>query len=349
MPVYHPLENKIVTREQFLSKAPERPPSFDLRRAVASKNARDFANVGFGKPMSIVLRRVYTGQYPQKHFLNNSKPMLLNSAIKDINSTGAGTRALNVLKQHVGPGSSFTGPSATEEGTTLLYYSPAVTSAQITVTIDLIFEDFDSALFSVTSQLFSNLSGIPIFQPASAYLMGASTVIKLASDVGQTMFNGKPVMHQDLPLDFSIGGGAIPVPGFWIFSEHSIDLSGYSFDPIDGLISNASQKPYDGQEPFVAVSIDGNKQDGLSSFKPLLVTASILAQFYNQKDGTAVATDSILSGVKLVNDLEYRRKAEDIKQRLSSEQPGTQQYSSLKSQLDAFLANIGEPALKLPG
>lgn len=349
MHIYHALESEVIGRTEFLSRSPERGRAKQPGCSAPScHTTRDFADVGFGKPMSIVLRYVYTGQHLQEATGSNSIPMLLKSSINDISTFGAFTRALNMLKQRIGQKSRPCGPDFNEAGTALIYYTPAITSQRIAITIELILRDFDSHLFSIASQLFSSLSGIPIFQPASAYLMGASTVVKLADDIGQSILNEKPTVQQQFTLDFALDGATILVPSIWIVSQNPIDLAGYTFHAVEGLVSRGKRKPYDGEEPYVALSIHSRMQQTLSNFTPLLVTASILAQLYNQKDGIAVGTGSILSGVTLVGDLINRKKAEDVQQRLAVVQPGSRDYSMLNSQLAVFSANIREPLLRLP-
>lgn len=61
-------------------------------------------------PAGLVLRRIYTGKFPEKHLFSNRKPMLVTTSIKDITTTSAATRVLNLLKQGVIPQSSFKGP-----------------------------------------------------------------------------------------------------------------------------------------------------------------------------------------------------------------------------------------------
>src|SRR5277367_2030393 len=257
MPIYHPTPKGLINREKFLSRKDDADDvSFAVGQATASASARGFVQISIGQPLSIVLRQVYTGRFPQKHLLSNSKPMLLTTALKDITTTSAAVRAVNIVKDKVQPGNTFSGPAASAEGTSLVYYSPAVASPLITVTVELIFQDLDPQIFDRASQLFGSLGGIPIFMPASGYLMGASTILKLAGNIGQALLDGQPVLSESMQIDFSFGGGSIPVPGFWVFTANPIDLSAFKFDPINGLIDSGG-KPYNGDEPYVVLSVDG--------------------------------------------------------------------------------------------
>jgi hypothetical protein len=53
--------------------------------------------------------------------------------------------------------------------------------------VSLVFEDFPQELFNAVSRLFGNLASVPIFGSASGYLLGASSAIKLATNLGQAM------------------------------------------------------------------------------------------------------------------------------------------------------------------
>jgi hypothetical protein len=69
---------------------------------------------------------------------------------------------------------------------------------------------------------------------------------------------------------------------------------------------------------------------------------------FSQKEGSEAALDSVLGAVKLYNDLEYRKKSEDIRQRLSGMMPDDKDYKTLLDQFSAFNANISEQRLRLP-
>jgi hypothetical protein len=375
MPVYRPLGEEILSPNQYnlraenepdrvlktaptppgqVLKAPEPPlpsgaESFDISAvAPATVPAHPFQPVAAGKPLNMVLRRVYTGEYPKKGIFSKNKPMLISSTIKDVTTTAAGARAINILKKSVESNSVFNGPGANDEGTALVYYSPAVTSPLITISLTMIFEDFDKELFDSVSGLFAAVSSVPILMPAAAYLVGASSIVKLAGDVGSQIINGHPVLDENIQIDFQFGGGALPQPGYWILTSGTLDSSKYQFDPIRGLIQQSNSQPYDGDDPVIVVTIDGSAVDGVANFAPLVASSSILGKFFNQKDGSEVATDTILSAVKLVNDLSYRKKAEEATAKAAALKDGDPEKQKLLDAIAAFNQNIGEDRLRLP-
>lgn len=74
------------------------------------------------------------------------------------------------------------------------------------------------------------------------------------------------------------------------------------------MIQRSDSSPYDGDDPVVVVTIDGSQVGGVSNFTPLLASSSVLARFFNQKENSEVAMDTILDAVKLANDLTFRKK-----------------------------------------
>lgn len=366
MPVYRPLQQELLTPAQFEARRPSEPEpiprpnpissaaesgaaeSFGIDTVASVGRVRPPTPVDFGKPLNVMLRRIYTGKFPEKKFLGGGrKPMLISTTVKDITTTSAGARAVNVLKSGVSPNSVLNGPGAAEEGTPLAYYSPAVTSPFITVGFTMVFEDFDQRLFDRISTLFSASAGVPIFMPASAYLMAASTVVKLAGDVGHQILNGHPVLDENMQLDFSFGGGVPPQPGFFIISSGPIDGSKYQFDTMKGLINTSTSSPYDDEDPVIVVTVDGTAVEGASNFTPLLASASLLGRFFSQKEDSEVATDTILSALKLVNDLTFRKKAEEAKAKMTALPAGDPGRQKLEDAIKAFNQNIGESRLQL--
>jgi len=349
MPIYHPFRGTLINHNDFLVEANSLrgTADFAVRSVGSATETRPFVDVGYGKPLSVLVRWVYTGRFPEKHLFSSQKPMLLSSAIKDVTTSSAAASAVNVLKNRVSPHSAFSGPGAQEEGTHLLYFSPAVASPFVTVTVNLVFEDFPKELFEKVSQLFASLASVPVFMPAAGYLLGASSVVKLGSELGNSLMNGRPVLAENLPLDFNFGGGSIPKPGYWILSGSPIDTDRYKFDVNQGLMDSGGHV-YDGDDPIVVLSLDGTAQPALASFTPLLASASLLSRFFSQKEDSEAALDSVLGAVKLYNDLEYRKKSEDIRQRLSGMKPDDKDYKTLLDQFSAFNANISEQRLRLP-
>jgi len=143
MPVHYIFGETIVERDELIVRTrvqPERTAEFakavrdsttraDVTLEFSSGNvssaavaAQGFSELGPGKPALVMIRHLYTGCLPYR----GRKDMLFSSAVKDIVSFEASPRALNILKKCISARTNVSNPAATEEGTPLVYYSPAV-------------------------------------------------------------------------------------------------------------------------------------------------------------------------------------------------------------------------------
>jgi hypothetical protein len=97
----------------------------------------------------------------------------------------------------------------------------------------------------------------------------------------------------------------------------------------------------------IVLNLDGKEQPTLANFAPLLASAGLLGEFFNQKEGSEVAMDALLSAARLSNDLMFRKKAEEARARMSGAAPDSDDFKRFKSELDTFNRNITEPRLQL--
>jgi hypothetical protein len=115
-----------------------------------------------GKPLTVMIREVYTGKHP-KNWLDKPEDMLVTSAIKSITVLNAKPRALNFLKKKINRKSRMERPSATEEGTPIIFYSPALLEKSLTLDLTMAFDSFDQNVFNQIAEAFTTAAGIPIF------------------------------------------------------------------------------------------------------------------------------------------------------------------------------------------
>src|SRR5262249_33642301 len=154
------------------------------------------------------------------------------------------------------------------------------------------------------------------FLPANGYLMAASSVLKLAGNLGQALFDGTPVFSATETLDFNMPGGEDATADFRVVCNPTLDPSNFKIDPKRGLVDPQSQKAYSGDEPYILLSLDGAKQDAFSSFAPTAASATVMQKFFNVKDGGQVAMDTLVDALKLYNDSKFRSRADEVKKSL---------------------------------
>jgi hypothetical protein len=301
-------------------------------------------SIGTGKPLSIIMRHTYTGRYPKGIFGGTRSDLLITSAVRDVFATfNAAPRAINMLRRRVPHHSTLAGIDATENGTPLIYYSPAVTQVSTTATIELSFDDYPDELVSRIGNAIVTAGGIPLFGPYGAVLIGVGLAMKLVSTVVNALTDSKPEFSISERLEFELPDGAPLTPGYRILCEPSFDPTPYSFKLGTGLI-DANGRPYTGDEPYVVLLLDGKKRDAFREFTPTAATAALLDRFLQQKDGSDLVISAIVDAVKLYSDFRFRREVDRLNAMLPSD-TNSEEYKALKKKIDALLANIGEPLL----
>jgi hypothetical protein len=305
-----------------------------------------FKSVGPGSPLTIEIRFLYTGRYPSNIF-NHPRNMLLSSSLKNLDVFDAAAEAVNYLIPQVKSGSFFSAPPADKNGTSLVYYSPAVTTVKCVVTFNLTFQNFDSTILDKIGGVFSGASGIPIFMAAAPYMIGAKAVLKLSGDVGNQLFNGKPDFPITYTINFSDPGDPVQDAGFVVLfkedEDPNTDPQKLTFDSRRGLV-DASKQPYDGPAPYIVMSIDGTQQDSLKNFAPTAASAALMSKFFNVEDGDTVPIQDILDALKALNDVKFSQKAADLQKQIAN--ASSDQRAALESQFKAVVANIQNDSLK---
>jgi len=356
MTLFRVIETTVVSEPEFFSRSAEilekagRTEGGALegtsrRRGPMSRAGEvvGFEPIGKGKPLQVVIDRIYTGKYPKKGGLfGSASDVAVVSGVKDYSVFAASTRALNVLTKDVRARSHVRG-TAFEDGTPLVLYSPAVMTDSLTLTVEIAVDSFDSGLFDTVAKGFSAAAGIPLMLPYSGYLLGASEVLKLAGGVGDALFDGRPAFSITETLNFGLPGRPLAIADHWLLT-HNQDLNGFSYDAQKGLI-DSNGAPYAGDDPYVVLTLDGKERPELNKFTPTAASAAILQKFFNMKDRTAASVETIVEGMQLVSDLRLRKKAETLKARAEAATDPTAK-ASLNAELEAVLKNIDNEALK---
>src|SRR4051812_33936040 len=122
MSLYHVVGSELVLQDAFLDRRRDTLESMSLPVPGTEP-------IGAGKPLSIIIRHVYTGRFPKGAVFGGSRrDLLLTSAVRDVLTTfNAAPRAINILKRRIPHRSDIKGVDATENGTPLVFYTPAVT------------------------------------------------------------------------------------------------------------------------------------------------------------------------------------------------------------------------------
>ena len=322
----------------------------NLRASVAppAGEPTPFEPIGPGKPLTIEIRHVYTGKFPQPFLLDKRKDMLVTTAIKSLASFNAAPRAVNFVEKDVAARHSVRNPAATEKGTPLVYYSPALTEKNTLLTVEMGFDEFPDELFGMVAQALTQAAGIPLFVSASAHLLTASAITKLVGRLGSRMFDRSPVFEATEPLSFLRPGDLPPEADFRLVTTDDAEpelLRNYAIGR-GGELVDAGGNAYAGSTPYVIISLDGRRNDQYADFAPTSASAALLEKFYSIRDGEEQPLGPLMDALKLYNDVKFRREADRLAAEIERLQEGSVERKEKEAQREAALANIVDELLK---
>lgn len=349
MPVFIASEHGLVSQELFSDLADERATRKKRSVSTPFRGPTDFTPIGLNKPLTIRIAHVYTGRFPGKDRRND---FLLTSAIKAYSVFNAAPRAINFLTPDVPQRHSMTAPAAVDKGTPLVFYTPAVTDASLTLTLEMGFDRFPRELFTEISNGFQSIGQLPIFMPWSGFILAGAQLVRLIGDIGERLFESRAEFSRTETLDFALPGFDRPEAAFRILTNPGFDASGLTFSPRRGLVERGDpNKLYDGDEPYIVVSLDGAKDSQLEQFTPTLASAELLHRFFGSERKSSAAIDAIVEAAKLANDMKFRRNADQLSREIELlKNDGAEQgeIDKLSARRDALIENIGATELKPP-
>ena len=325
----------------------ESDPEFSAETLVqpaADVQALGFTEIGFAKPITIHIERVYTGEHPKLGW-KKKKDMLITTAYKSENIVGASPRSFNWIEEGIKEThQSYTTVSATQQGTNLVYAKPAVDKDAIIMTIDLSFDDFDDSLLDVFSKILGSAGAIPSFSAYSPYLLVANKIANLGKDIGNRILDSKPEISLDAKLYFR-RAGKIPVKEgkIAIVSEDfaSVARNTFTISDDDRLVDKNSKETYTGNQPYAILSLDGAPlSKELQDFAPTLASAAQLKRFLAVNDGEDTDADIIVDALKLYSDYKFRLEAEELKMLLGQPDLSEKEKRRITDELNAITQNI---------
>jgi hypothetical protein len=319
----------------------------------AARDRVPFEPVAIGRPLTLQITEVYTGKHPSRGLFGGPKDMLLTSAVKSIVTYEAKPRAVNFMTSKVNPKQRLQRPRATDEGTPIMFYSPALIEGSLTLDIDLVFDTFPREAFESVSNAFTAAGGLPIFMAATPYLIAAGQVVRLLGSIGEKLFDGKPSLSTSSPIDVQWPGQP-PVPaGFRLISPEDVDRLDPKFRTTysvnqGGLLVDDDGKQYDGDVPYVIIQVDGTEHEDLQGFTPHAVTAAVLARFFGLGEGQTTATDIIMDAMRLYNDMHFRSDIDRLDRRIAALPADSAERKALEEKRAAVLKNMVTDLLKPP-
>lgn len=361
MPVYHSVGTTLVPKEELLEKKRDvlkfmagqvEVMSFSTgttemvtlgHKLAGETESVGFREIGLGKPLTIRLTSIYPGDLPPKGgFFGKKRGVLISSAVKSWQTFDAQPRALNVLKDRAKKGVAIPGPAAVEEGTPLVFYSPALTDRSLILTFEMAFDNVDESFFKGIGEIFKTAGGLPIFASAQPYLLAAGVLFNLGGALGNAIFDSRAEFQGTENLYFAVPGEEVTPAGFALISQSPLDektLENYFVKETGELVDKQSDQPYAGDIPYVVVALDGLADSKLETFSATAASAALMKQFYNVREGSSTSAEIMVDALRYYNDFRYRREALDLKERLE-EAETDEEKEKIQAQLDAVLENI---------
>lgn len=319
-----------------LAKKPDQP----LAMAALYGAVIPFVPVGIGKPLTIQIRHVYTGRFPKRRAFGGSNDVAVVSGVKDYSVFAATTRALNFIQRDHTAQKSIKTPSAFVNGTTIVAYFPAVTTESLTLSFELAVDDFPQEFVDKVGVAFQSLAGIPLLLPHAGYLLAAGEIIKLAGRIGNGIFDGKPEFEITESLSFDLPGDLVVDADFRLVTHSETLRLDYEYDNQHGMVNRKTRKAYDGDEPYLVISLDGRERPDLADFAPTAASASVLKQFFNLGEDARTPIDTVVEGIKLISDMRFRNKALELSKVLERLPEDSPDRARLQKQHDALVKNI---------
>lgn len=337
-------------------RAVRAPLSLDGATAFAD-GVPAFREIGIGKPLSIEILTVYTGDAPGRFLggLTGAPDMLVTSGAKGAPDTGVAPRAINQLVQSIAD-YQYLAPSAFANGSPVVYYSPAVADSTILTSYELVVDSFDHKLFESVAALFATAGGLPVFAPASAYLLAGSVVMKMFAQLGKALLETDPFLRADLDIRFDTPMLELSRSRHVVLynAGQAREFEGYEARQVGGaasskqlrLVDKQDGREYDRAAPYIIASLDGRVRHDLENFTAKQASAEVLEGFYKAASGPKTV-EVVESALGLYNDFTYREKATRLAAEIDKLAPDSEARPQAEKLLDAYKANIKNDLFKL--
>jgi hypothetical protein len=274
--------------------------------------------------------------------------MMLTSAMKGLVTYDAAPRAVNLLRKNVKAETNIRTVAATEKGTPLIFFSPALTEPASVLTLELIFDQFPQEIFNALSTAMTSAASVPVFAPANFYLMAAGMVMKLIGKGGENIFDGQAAFSQTEELNFRLPGAPLPQADFRLVTEDDFEedvLNKFKVSS-DGKLVDSNDRAYKGNHPYMVISLDGHKTEDFKDFTPTAASAALLDRFFHIREGREQSLDMLLDALRIYNDWKFRSKADHIAKELADLDPESERYKTKKESYNAMVDNILNQMLK---
>jgi hypothetical protein len=303
--------------------------------------------IGFGQPMTVDIRHVYTGHVGVHTFFDGNGDIAVVSGVKNWGVFKASARALNFVARGKGPQTTIKGADATTDGTPIVAYQRAVVSSQVTVSVEIAAAGNDAGLTAQLGSAFTAAGGIPLLLPYQGILLAAGQLLPLLGKLANAISGGATPWSERLEINFGLPGTVPSAADFRLLTSNPEEHAGYVFKAGVGLV-DANGTAYSGDEPYAVLAIYGGIRSELESFAPTVAGADLLSRFYSATSGGGALLNDLTDILKLASDMKFRAEALDLERQITDAGNNAELTGPLQAQLKAVLANIKDASLKPP-
>ncbi len=316
--------------------------------------AQAFTPVGIGRPLLVEILTVYTGDAPGG-FLGGKPDLLVVSGVKGAQTFDAAPRAINQLEEDI-KDRQYVQQAAFSKGSSIVYYTDCLENTTTLCSFELVVDSLQKNTVDSVAKMFATAAGLPIFVPANLYLLAGSVLIKLVGELANS-FEARPFLSDTMDLRFLTSGMPNFKSGHYIvynkedrneFSDYRIDIQNDGFGRLEiRLVHCQNGKEYKGNAPYIVVNIDGKHRPDLEGYAPKLASAALLEQFYGKKNRSGQFIHTLESALELYNDFTYRKKAEQLLDKIQGIPIGSDEFLLAKLLFEAYINNIRNDIFKL--
>ncbi|GLH99918.1 hypothetical protein [Phytohabitans aurantiacus] len=320
-------------------------PAEFLQARVVHSPTNPYEGIGFGKPLTIVIEAIYVGDYPDAlkwvpGF--NVGDVLVTSANKAFHVFDSAPRSVHLLEPRT-ERRSFIKARASDQGSQLVYYSPAVDTMSILFSVELSSDrDLNSTLGESFAKALSTAGALPVFAPAAPYLVAAGAVIPIAMKAAQLLARPQMFFAEDVELNFQRPGVKLAQPGALVLYPHADESpfsERYKLGADFVLRDVESGEAYDGPLPYIVISLDGTEHTELKGWSAQAASAELLERFIQPDELISKTLDVVTESLALYNDMQYRHKAAEALD-AAGKATGAEKKEEELAKYQAYVKNI---------
>jgi hypothetical protein len=299
---------------------------------------------GVGKPCLVKFETVYSGKHGGGLF-GSRKDMLVTSAMKSLHISTAQARAVNYLESKMGARRVRHLPTPTMPGRPVIFYAPSLVSMSAAVKFEMAFDDIDEEDFDKVAQVLQGMGQLPMFMPYSGFFWLAGQLVNIVKEIGSAIFDGEAEFDAEDTFDLTpiVGQPFAADLRFYMNERDWQQLEG-KYLIRNGVLVDQSGAPYDGDAPYLLISISGQRVPELDGFTPEAIGADIAAKFYSSTKRSTVLLDVLSKSVGLWSEWQYWQDAQRYEAEraaaMAKTPPDQAAADAAKAKRDAAIANI---------